>query len=157
MFNDAIRDGLKGSVFDTKECGYISGAANESNASGVIHGLTGGKSKQFAGWRANDYGVINYMSCHDNLTLFDKLRLSRPDADTEHLIAMNRLGAAVVFLAKGTPFMLAGEEMLRTKKGDENSYCSPDSINRIDWEALLPGSAQYRMYEYYRMLINLRK
>ena len=69
---------------------------------------------------------------------------------------MNRLGAAIIMISKGTPFMQAGEEMLRTKNGDENSYKSSDAINNIDWEALTPDSDVYKMMQYYKGLIELR-
>ncbi|MBO2517132.1 MAG: type I pullulanase [Clostridiales bacterium] len=157
VFNDAIRDGLKGSVFDTKETGYISGSVTRMNAFKVLHGMTGGVKNTYVSWKAADAGVINYMSCHDNLTLFDKLTLSCPGATEADIAAMYRLGAACVFLGRGTPFMLAGEEMMRTKQGDSNSYKSSDEINHIDWESLVPGGAAYEMSAYYQQLIALRK
>ena len=101
--------------------------------------------------------VINYVSAHDNNTLWDKLLATNPDASEEDLLAMNRLCAATVLLSRGTPFFLAGEEMLRTKQGDENSYASSDEVNNMDWEALTPGSSALQMTEYYRGLIGLRR
>ena len=70
---------------------------------------------------------------------------------------MNRLGAAAVLFAKGTPFFLAGEEMLRTKQGDTNSYKSSDEINNIDWDALTPDSEAWKMVHYYANLISVRR
>ena len=70
---------------------------------------------------------------------------------------MYRLCAASVLLSRGTPFFLAGEEMLRTKNGDSNSYMSSDEVNNIDWDALVPDSDAYGMTEYYRGLIGLRR
>ncbi len=113
VFNDAIRDGLKGSVFDSKDTGYVNGTASKMNAYKVIHGLTGGVKNLGVSWEAKDARVMNYMSCHDNLTLYDKLKISCPDAAEEELVAMNKLGAAAVIFSKGTPFMLAGEEFHR--------------------------------------------
>ena len=60
-------------------------------------------------------------------------------------------------MSSGTPLMQAGEEMLRTKNGDENSFKSSDAINNIDWESLTPNSDQYAMMQYYKGLIALRK
>lgn len=157
VFNDAIRDGLKGSVFDPKDRGWINGKANTGNARKVIFGIEGGETSGIVSWKVKNAGVINYMSCHDNLTLYDKLKASCPDASDEEIVKMQRLGAAAVFLAKGTPFTLAGEEMMRTKQGDENSYKSSDEINKIDWEALVPGSDAFEMSRYYAMLNGLRK
>ncbi len=157
VFNDAIRDGLKGSVFDSKDQGYINGTATKDTASKVLFGLMGGKQNAAVSWAANDAGIINYMSCHDNLTLWDKLDISCPDASEEEKLAMQRLGAAAVLMSRGTPFFLAGEEMLRSKNGDENSYKSSDEVNNMRWDELTEGSAALAMAEYYKSLIELRK
>ena len=157
VFNDVIRDGLKGSVFDPRDTGYISGKANKATAAQLIFGITGGAKTAGVGWHADDAMVINYMSSHDNHTLWDKLHLSCPDASEEELLEMQRLGAAVVMISKGTPFFLAGEEMLRTKDGDGNSYASSDAVNNLDWDALTPESEAWKMAEYYRELIALRR
>ena len=157
VFNDAIRDGLKGSVFDPKDKGYINGAANKTNAAKVIFGIGGGARTSATNWSVGDSMVINYMSCHDNNTLWDKLMASNPDASAEERFEMNRLGIGILMISKGTPFFLAGEEMLRTKDGDSNSYASSDEVNNIDWEALTRGSDVMRMRDYYRALISMRK
>ncbi len=154
VFNDAIRDGLKGSVFNKTSQGYISGNYTGS-AGSVQFGIRGGAGAG-AGWQVKGAAVINYMSAHDNHTLWDKLALSNPNNTVAERIAMNRLGAAIIMISKGTPFMQAGEEMLRTKNGDENSYKSSDAINNIDWEALIPDSDVYKMMQYYKGLIELR-
>ena len=155
VFNDAIRDGLKGSVFEKTSQGYINGAfaANEQK---VRFGISGGELTG-TGWRVSKGMVINYMSAHDNNTLWDKLALSNPNNTVEERLAMNRLGAAIVMISKGTPFWQAGEEMLRTKNGNENSYNASDAINNIDWEALVPGSDAHNMMLYYKGLIEMRK
>ena len=70
---------------------------------------------------------------------------------------MNNLGAAINLISKGTPFWQAGEEMLRTKDGDENSYKSSDAINNIDWSVLKEGSREYTTMLYYKGLIEMRK
>ncbi len=157
VFNDAIRDGLKGSVFDPKGTGYINGSANSSNANKVAFGLQGGEKTTGINWSVPDAMVINYMSSHDNHTLWDKLNISVPDADPGVLLKMNRLGAAAVWLGRGTPFMLAGEEMLRSKDGDSNSYKSSDAVNNLDWEALTPDSDAWLMSRFYKTLIELRR
>ena len=156
VFNDAIRDGLKGSVFDPKDAGYINGKAGKSTAAKVLFGICGGQKGTGANWYVDDAMVINYMSCHDNLTLRDKLLSSCPNASEEELLSMQRLGASVVMLSRGTPFFLAGEEMLRTKGGNGNSYNASDAVNNLDWDALVPGSDAYEMSAFYRELIALR-
>lgn len=157
VFNDSIRDGLKGSVFNAKETGYVSGAASKMNAWKVIFGLTGGVSNVSTSWKALNAGVINYTACHDNMTLWDKLLASNPDQSDTERIGMIRMASAAVLLSRGTPFLLAGEEMLRTKQGDSNSYMSSDEINHLDWESLTDGSPVAETFDYYRQLIRLRK
>ena len=155
VFNDAIRDGLKGSVFDKTAQGYINGkpAASVKN---VIFGIKGGEGMGQT-WNVKDAMVINYMSAHDNNTLWDKLLLSNPDHTDDQRNRMNNLGAAIIMISKGTPFWQAGEEMLRTKGGDENSYKSSDAVNNIDWSVLKEGSREYKTMGYYKGLIEMRK
>ena len=155
VFNDVIRDGLKGSTFETQSQGFISGAYG-LNARKVQFGITGGDTMG-ATWTANGNMVINYMSAHDNHTLWDKLLLSNGSNTVEQRIAMNRLGAGIILVSQGTPFMQAGEEMMRSKDGDENSYNSSDEINNIRWDALTEDSNEYAMMQYYKGLIAMRK
>ena len=155
VFNDAIRDGLKGSVFQQTSQGYINGAA-ASNIHKVLFGIRGGQGVG-AGWTVPNGMVINYMSAHDNNTLWDKLLLSNPNADDDARNRMNNLGAAILMISKGTPFWQAGEEMLRTKGGDENSYKSSDDVNNIDWSVLGEGNREYATMLYYKGLIEMRK
>ena len=155
VFNDAIRDGLKGSVFNATSKGYISGNGSGSLLS-VLFGIRGG-SGTGASWTVKNSMVVNYMSAHDNNTLWDKLELSNGNDSIETRLAMNRLGATLLMVSKGMTFFQAGEEMLRTKDGDENSYKSSDAINNIDWSVLKDGSNEYEMMEYYKGLIHIRK
>ena len=155
VFNDAIRDGLKGSVFDKTGRGYINGQP-AANLRKVVFGIKGGAGTG-AGWSVNDSMVINYMSAHDNNTLWDKLLLSNPEASDDQRNKMNNMGAAIVMISKGTPFWQAGEEMLRTKGGDENSYKSSDAVNNIDWSVLKEGTREYQTMLYYKGLIEMRK
>ena len=156
VFNDIIRDGLKGSVFDEKNPGYINGDVSKKRANEVAFGIAGGTGHAQA-WKVKNAMVINYMSAHDNHTLWDKLLKTCPDATDEQRAAMDRFGAAIVMLSKGTPFWLAGEELLRTKGGDHNSYKSSDKVNNIDWDALVPGSLVAETRDWYKSLIKLRK
>ena len=157
VFNDAIRDGLKGSVFDSKEKGYISGSVSKGNAEKVIFGLTGGVKSKIVSWHVKDNAVVNYMSCHDNHTLYDRLLASNGNDIEEDRLQMNRFGISVIMIGKGIPFFLAGEEMLRSKGGDSNSYASGDEVNNIRWDDLAAGSEAMKMRDYYRSLIAMRK
>lgn len=152
-FNDTIRDGLKGSVFDSK-AGFVSGASGcESKVARCFMGADN--------WCKSPSQTINYVSCHDNNTLYDRLRISRSDASSEEIIRMNNLAAAIYILSEGTPFMQAGEEMLRTKTNDDgtynhNSYNAGDAVNEIVWSDL-ENEAYANVYEYYKGLISFRK
>ena len=168
VFNDAIRNGLKGnSGFGEITAGILNGGANNDNLSKVLFGILGGNSSA-AGWRVSNGMVINYMSAHDNLALWDQLTLTM-GGSTSAKAKANRLGAAILFISKGTPFVQAGEEMLRTKpyydkqgnlvpgEYDENSYSSCDETNNLKWSTLQPGSEEYKMTQYYAGLVAMRK
>ncbi len=157
VFNDVSRDGLKGSAFSNLAKGYINGNVSKESADKVAFGISGGSASPASFWSVNDNMVINYMSAHDNNTLWDKLKLSSPDKNEEELFLMNKLGAAVIMISRGIPFMLSGEEILRSKKGDGNSYKSSDEINNIDWESIKSDNPQGRMFFWYRELIKMRK
>ena len=157
VFNDSIRDGLKGSVFDSREKGYISGNVSKGNAEKIIFGLTGGVRNTMVSWSGKEGGVINYMACHDNHTLYDRLLASNGGDSEEERLKMNRFGISIIMIGKGTPFFLAGEEMLRSKGGDPNSYKSGDEVNNLRWDDLTAGSAAMAMHDFYRSLIALRK
>ena len=156
VFNDVMRDATKGSVFEKTGKGYINGAPNSSNLGKIVFSIRGG-SGVGQGWSVTNSMVVNYMSAHDNNTLWDKLLLSNPNATDEKRSQMNNLGAAILLMSKGTAFWQAGEEMLRTKNGDENSYKSSDAINNIDWSVLSPDSLEYKTMLYYKGLIEMRK
>ena len=155
VFNDVIRDGLKGSTFDTLSKGFISGSYG-ANALKIQFGMNGGAGIA-ATWNVKNQMSVNYMSAHDNHTLWDKLAISNASDSVATRIAMNKLGAGIIMVSKGIPFMQAGEEMMRTKDGDENSYKSSDAINNIRWDVLAEGSDPYSMMLYYKGLIEMRK
>lgn len=154
FFSDTLRDALRGSVFNNTERGYVSG----------IGGHTGTIASCFRGmptWCKSPTQTINYASCHDNMSLFDRLAESNPDAAVEDRIRMNNLAAAICMTSQGVPFFQAGEEMLRSKPlgdgtFDHNSYCSPDSVNSLKWDDLNQEAYQ-DVYNYYKGLIAFRK
>ncbi len=167
MFNDVIRDGLKGSVFSIDDTGFATGARVDY-LDKVLFGVTGSCAADFGegnGWyAANPTQVINYASAHDNNTLWDRIChvYGEGDDTLQNRLAMNRLTAAIVQTSLGIPFMQAGEEMLRQKKNadgtyNENSYNSSDAVNNIQWELLSANSEQYKMMQYYKGLMAFRK
>ena len=160
VFNDQIRDGLKGSTFEETSTGYISGSASSSTRDKVLFGVKGGVGSGY-GWQVKNAMVVNYVSAHDNHTLWDKLTISAGNKSLEQRLAMNRLAAAIVMVSKGMVFFQAGEEMLRSKplgngKYDHNSYMSDDEVNNIDWSVLKAGRNEYNMMQYYKGLIAIR-
>jgi pullulanase len=161
-FSDDIRDALKGSVFDEHDRGFVSSkeGTEESIKFGVVgattHPQIDYKSVNYSdtAWASEPWEAISYVSCHDNHTIFDKLKISMPDASEEEIIAMDKLANGIVLTSQGVPFLHAGAEMLRTKFGEHNSYNKPDSINQIDWNR----KAKYAdVVDYYKNLIKLRK
>ena len=147
VFNDGFRDSIKGSVFDVKDLGYVQAAKNRE---GVMRGIRGAVDDFTDG----PLETMNYVSCHDNNTLWDRIDLSVKDEPLQNKAAMDKLANALVFTSQGIPFLHAGEEFLRTKKGAENSYNLPDEINRLDWTR---KKQNYDVYSYYRDLVALRK
>lgn len=132
-FNDAMRDGLRGSVFEPSEPGFLAG--NFARTRQVQAAIAGGipYSEGLALFAAEPEHCVNYAEAHDNHTLWDKLALCAPHADEPTRIRMQRMAAAIVLSAQGIAFLHAGQEFLRTKQGEENSYRSPDEINWLDW------------------------
>ena len=154
FFSDTVRDLLRGSVFDSSASGFVAGGhcskdALEACFMGVPY------------WASSPDQCVNYVSCHDNHTLFDRITLAVPYASRETRIRMNNLAAAFCMLSQGIPFFQAGEEMLRSKprkdgKLESNSYKSPDSVNSLKWNVL--EEVEYRkVCDYYKGLIAFRK
>lgn len=161
-FSDEIRDALRGPFDDDTKPGLLGGAPNmeESLKFGIVGAIQHPQvdmtkvnySKE--PWATEPTQMISYVSCHDDMCLTDRLRASIPQLSEEELIRLDLLAQTAVFTSQGVPFMLAGEEVLRTKQGVHNSFESPDSINRIDWA----NKTRYpQVFNYYKNLIQLRK
>ena len=162
VFSDDIRDAVKGHYSDATDRGFATGKpGNEETVKIGIVGATahpqvdyskGNNSKM--PYAFSTTLVIYYVSCHDDLMLTDHLAKSMPDADTAGRQRADKLAQTIIFTSQGTPFIFAGEEIFRDKRGVHNSYKSPDSINAIDWTL---KSENGDIYNYYRELIALRK
>ncbi len=161
-FNDDLRDALKGNHSSKKTKGFVSGLELREEA--VKFGVVGAvhhpqivydyveSSKQ--PWAGDPGQCVNYASCHDNYTLWDKLKSSCPKATDEELRKMMKLSGALVITSQGIPFLHAGVEFCRTKGGHGNSYKSPDSVNQIDWNRKEEFAD---VFSYYKNLIEMRK
>lgn len=161
-FSDDMRDGIKGHVFHPEQKGFVSGLAGleESVKFGVVastqHPQVNYDKINYskAPWAKEPQQTITYASCHDNHTLWDRLAISAPEASEAQRIRMHKLAGAMVLTSQGVAFLHAGVELLRTKKGEENSYKSPDDINLLDWSR----KAKHKdVYAYFKGLIALRK
>lgn len=154
LFCDAMRDGLRGSVFDAADRGFINGAG--ARAHDVCPAIAGAVSygPGMAGHAAEPCQTINYAEVHDNHTLWDRLQCTNPEEPEPIRRAMQRLAASILLTSQGIPLFHAGQEWFRTKGGDHNSYRSPDAVNRIDWNR----AAYYREdIAYVKGLIALRR
>ncbi|WP_257958580.1 type I pullulanase [Bacillus sp. V3-13] len=153
-FNDDIRDGLKGSVFDERDNGFVNGkpGMEQRMKKGIVGGISYDDTiKTFA---ADPEQTVTYVEAHDNHTLWDKLELTNPDDSEEVRKQMHKLATSTVLTSQGVSFIHAGQEFMRTKGGDHNSYKSPDSVNQLDWERRSHFDEEV---EYFKGLVELRK
>lgn len=162
IFNDNTRDAIKGDAFHQEQTGYITG--NLKYKEGVKFGVAGAvfhpgvdyTRVNYSGyaWASYPWHCVNYTAAHDNLSLYDKLMASRHDLNEAEHIRIVNLAAAIVLTSQGIPFFMLGTEMMRSKKGEHNSYNLPDEINQIDWSI---KSRYLQVFNYHKGLIALRK
>ena len=155
IFCDDTRDAIKGGCFDAREPGYVEGKPGSFWDIGAA----------VAAWCRSDRlpphapsQIVSYVSAHDNFTLWDKLlcvRYEKPEFTARDTVALaqNRLAAGIYLTSFGLPFMQAGEEFARTKKGVGNSYRSSPTLNRLDWNR---AEQYHALVDYYRGLLALR-
>ena len=161
-FSDEIRDALRGPFDNDTKAGWLGGAPNceESLKYGIVGGIShpqvNMKKVNYSQkpWALQPTQMISYVSCHDDMCLVDRLKASIPNITDDELIRLDLLAQTAVFTSQGVPFMLSGEELLRSKKGVHNSFESPDSINQLNWDNKLRYP---QVFEYYKNLIQLRK
>ena len=161
-FCDDMRDALRGPFSDDHKGGFLAGVENLEES--IKFGIAGAISHPQIDmakvnyskepWTNSPAQMISYVSCHDDMCLTDRLRSSIPGINEDELIRLDLLAQTAVLTSQGVPFILCGEEMLRDKKGVHNSYKSPDSINRLDWNNL---KKYPEVFSYYSGLIALRK
>lgn len=162
VFSDDLRDGIKGSVFEEADRGFASG--DTSKAESIRFGIVAATQHPQLNYKKVNYSkapyanspgsVISYAECHDNNTLWDKLAISAPEATVSERTNMHKLALSIVLTSQGISFLHAGTEFLRSKKGIENSYNKPDSINAIDWNL---KTINNDVFTYVQQLIGLRK
>lgn len=161
-FSDEMRDGLRGGWDDDRKGAFLIGQPGHEMS--IKFGLVGTvKHPQVINdsvnyskepWALQPTQMISYVSCHDDMCLADRLKATMPDATDEERASLHKLAETFVFTSQGVPFIFAGDEMMRDKKGIHNSYNSPDSINTIDWRN---KTIHHDVFDYVRELITLRK
>ena len=170
-FSDEIRDALRGPFDDDSKTGWIGTGTRILKSSELAvmkeslkFGIAGAIAHpqvdmtkvnySKAPWALEPTQMMSYVSCHDDMCLVDRLKASLPGISEAELIRLDLLAQTAVFTSQGVPFMLSGEELLRTKLGVRNSFESPDSINHLDWG----NKTKYpQVFDYYKNLIALRK
>ena len=152
QFNDQFRDGIKGSTFNINKRGFAFGGHVDCNH---LQYIVAGSllSMKETGLFLEPVQSINYVECHDNMTMWDKLVQSNPESE-EILKRRHRLATAMVILSQGIPFLHAGQEFYRTKQGNENSYNANDEINQLDWDQ---KEKEMETVNYIKGLIAIRK
>lgn len=164
VFCDDFRDGVRGSTFDEQNPGYASGNINghyEPVKFGIV-GATEHPQVDYNGllYSSSPYAaapsqVVNFVSCHDGYTLVDKLKLSvQGDNAADELVPIDKLVHTIMLTSQGIPFIRGGEEVMQDKKGEPNSFRSPDSVNLIDWSL---KARNREFFDYLKDLIALRK
>ena len=161
-FSDEMRDALRGPFSDDHKGGFLIGEPNQEES--IKFGIVGAIAHpqidmtkvnySREAWTNESSQMVAYVSCHDDMCLTDRLRATMPYITDDELIRLDLLAQTAVLTSQGVPFILAGEEMLRDKKGVHNSFRSPDSINRLDWNNL---KRYPQVFDYYAGLIALRK
>lgn len=161
-FSDEMRDALRGPFNDNRQGAFLAGipGGEESIKFGIVgavkHPQVDNDSVNYskASWAEQPTQMISYVSCHDDMCLVDRLKASVPGITPQELARLDKLAQTAVFTSQGIPFIYAGEEVMRDKKGVHNSYNSPDSINAIDWKR---KAEHADVFAYYKGLIQLRK
>ena len=142
IFSDDIRDSIKGHVFYEEVAGFVNGNLKQTDK--IEEGLTS--------FGLSPNHIISYVSCHDNHTLWDKLTITTKDEADR--IKQNKLAAAIYMSCQGRVFIYSGEEYLRTKNGEHNTFNTPIGLNKMDWELTEKNKD---MVSFYKELIGLRK
>ena len=161
-FSDEMRDALRGPFNDNHKGAFLAGlpGGEESLKFGIVgaikHPQVDNDSVNYskASWAEQPTQMISYVSCHDDMCLVDRLNASIPGITPQELVKLDKLAQTAVFTSQGIPFIYAGEEVMRDKKGVDNSYKSPDAVNAIDWRR---KTTNEDVFTYYKRLIDLRK
>jgi pullulanase len=153
-FNDGIRDALKGSALNEYDTGFISG--KEGLEHEIRKGIVGGikYSHDIQSFANEPDQTVTYVEAHDDHTLWDKLVITTSLSNDQTREKMHKLASAIILTSQGIAFLHAGQEFMRTKGGQRNSYNLSTEVNQLDWTRC---SEFYGVVEYVKALIHLRK
>ena len=171
-FGDELRDGLRGSWSNNEEGAFLVG--NPGNEESVKFGIVGAiqhpgvdyskVNYSKAPWASQPTQMISYVSCHDDMCVADRLKVTlrtknKKKSLTEAQLmqqqtALMKLAETVTLTSQGVPFIWCGDEIMRDRKGVHNCYASPDSINAIDWNG---KTENIDLYNYIKGVISIRK
>ena len=143
FFNDQYRDTVKGDNFELTHTGFINGANQEHRSWDLLNNIKG--AQHVRDYLGPEQSVV-YNEAHDNYTMFDKLKGSMPHASDGEIAKRHTLGTATQYLANGAVFIHAGQEFLRTKSGDHNSYKSPDAVNVFDYDRAAQFAKEVQLF-----------
>ena len=156
-FCDGVRDAVKGSVQHRESKGFVNGGTHKEAQIAASAAAWCPGTRRFRA--AAPSQVITYLSCHDDMTLWDKLVVTldpeqRFDKFSPRVLRANRLAAAIAMTCQGRLFLLGGEEFGRTKQGRGDTHKDPIELNRLDWQRAWDNQS---LVDYYRGLMALRK
>lgn len=153
FFNDFFRDSVKGNNFDLYDYGYINGKGKcIERLSQLVKGSSS-EHEVVPPFVSEVTQTVNYVECHDNHTLWDRLRVSNGDEDEEDRKEMAKLAIGLTIISQGIPFIHAGQEWFRSKNGHGNSYISGDKVNELDW---IEREKQEKHINFVRILLSIR-
>lgn len=150
FFNDVFRDAVKGDNFELERRGYVSSEKKHEFPWLIYNSL---QSQYVVPYQSPVQNVL-YNEAHDNATLYDKLKISLPQENEKNIMLRQLHATALQMLGHGISFVHAGQEILRTKKGEHNSYNAPDPINVFDYDRQL---VYPEALEYFQKLVRFRK
>lgn len=162
VFSDDIRDGIRGPWWEQDAPGFMTGRKEleETIKFGVVastnHSQIDFPRVNYSNepYAPNPLQTITYVTCHDNPCLWDKTVSTCINCKKKDMLDIQKFANAIVLTSQGVPLLHAGEEIVRTKFGEHNSYNLPDSINQLVWH----NKATYKdVFDYYTSLITLRK
>lgn len=158
IFCDDTRNLLAGTPFEDMARGYGNGSHDKADVSRLKGAATGWSDPKQGGYAKSPAQIIQYVSCHDNFALWDRLRLSARDwaydVPSPIKLRQNRFIAGIYLTLGGLALFQSGEEFGRTKYGSGNSYAGPAQVNELQWARAETFGG---LVEWYRGLIGLRQ